>query len=165
MPDKDETLANLRENRLAFKERVAAVDADLAKERERRLGVYVDQIRNLVLRSYAEGANKAQIMRAYGTSDFRTIDNILRSGEAEVESIKEQIVEAEKPSWFRIESNRLYVAALDLGYGEAFYYITELQGREFLLIGDGPMDGTVLYPTINHSNLAELYAAIDAALP
>lgn len=163
MPDKEVTLANLKENREAYAAHVEAIEADLALERQKRLGVWQAQIRNLVLRAYAEGASIAAIQRAYGTRDFNTIKRIIESGTAEVEQYKVEAVTAQTPTWFTVDAVDMTVEI-----GGCDFEIIEMDGAEFMLsctFNDDDdanwrlWDGKTLLPESTGLD-GELYAAI-----
>lgn len=166
---KEETLSNLRENREAYGARVEAVEADLARLRAERLGVYQAQIRTLVLRAYAEGASIAAIQRAYGTRDFRTIKNIIESGEVEVAAHKAKIVEEATPKWFKITRPDTHVYRVDIDGNE--FSIVDLEGEEYLILAYNvkddeaqiQWDGKVL--TAESTDMeAQLYEGIREAM-
>ena len=123
---KEETLERLAANRKAFALRMEAVEADLARERERRLAVYVNEIRADVLRAAAEGASIASIQRAYGTRDFRTIKKIIEAGAAEVEAHKARIEEEANPTWFDLDGS---IITMD----SAAYDVIDLDAGEYML--------------------------------
>ena len=79
-----EILDDLADERQAFKPAIAAIDADLAEERKRRIAVREGRIRDLVADAVVEGGSINKIMKAYGTKDFRTIKNLVASMENEI---------------------------------------------------------------------------------
>lgn len=146
MPDKNELLDELTRARASFKAYVDWVDADLAQERERRIVKRQDEIWALVAQAFAAGATKADLKRAYGSKDHKTIVTILESRKGQIEAIQEQAkVEAPvAPHWFEVTDGGLYVTIED-----DWYSVIPLEDGEYLLDqGEGDInprwDGRVL---------------------
>lgn len=146
MTDVDDVLNQLAAERETYPEFVAAVDADLKVERQRRLAVRQGSILELIAKAFAMGASKRSIMRAYKTKDFATIDRILASMDEQIALIKGQIEEANAPAtradWLEVMSPKfVYID----GHG---YDVEVLEDDGLLLIqveGDSTIwDGIVL---------------------
>lgn len=163
MTDKFETLALLAEERDAYAIRLEAVEADLAKERDRRLGIYREQIRALVLKAYAQGASIAAIGRAYRSSDYKTIKAILDSGSVEIAALAGELAEAPLPSWFTIfENEDGWNARIEVDGAHQNYLIITLDDGGYMLDADevgGPYDGDILASSATGPEL-QLYNAI-----
>lgn len=147
MTDLNEVLDQLAKERAEYPEFLAAVDADLKLERQKRVAVRQGSIMNLVAQARALGGSKRAIMRAYNTKDFGTIARILDSMAEQVKLMQAQEVAAQvetKTDWFSVETaNLVYIEGIP-------YEVTELEGEEYLLVQtEGTpteWDGDVLYP-------------------
>jgi hypothetical protein len=165
MTDVNETLNELAQARESYKDFVAAVDADLARERQRRLAVRQGEILHLVAKAYAEGGSKRAIMGAYRTKDFRTIQRMLDSMEEQIALIQAEIAASDAPEthdWFElVRKDYAYISGLG-------FDIFELEGEEYMLSqvadeGDtSGWDGRILTPADsgNEDDAGILYRAI-----
>lgn len=143
MPDKNDYLDAVVDLRASYKDFVAAVDADLAEERRKRLNSRAGDIRAAVVNAYAHGASLAEIKRAYGTKDHNTIKNMVEGAEREVQVAKGKKPEPVMPTdWFEI--NGLFQAGNVVLYAEGSGFdVIELEGDEFLLDLIEGEDGTL----------------------
>lgn len=159
MTDLNEVLAQLAQEREEYPAFVAAVDADLKIERQKRLAVRQGSIMHLVAEARVLGASKRAIMRAYNTKDFATIARILDSMAEQVKLMEEAKFAAAQPKtdWFEIQ------AADMLTIDELVYDVTELEGEEYMLIHMGEeateWDGVILTDT-DTGDKGVLYSAI-----
>jgi hypothetical protein len=134
----DKTLEELARRRAAFKTFQDAVDADLARQREERLAAEKGAIRTLILTAAAEGKSMGQIKRAYGTTDHRTIADVVHNGAAEILAIQKGAVAEvdEKPDWFVIHDDEVTVTWQgDL----AVYTWTAMESGEFMFTTDASL--------------------------
>lgn len=141
MTDVNEVLNRLAEARGGYKDFVDAVDADLRRERQKRLAVRTGEIMSLVAEAYVAGASKRAIMRAYDTKDFRTIDSMLSTMQEQIELMRAEIAaQAETPDWLE------YLGNERVGIHGAGYEIVALEDDEYLLVGDAPTqwDGIIV---------------------
>lgn len=160
MTDVNETLNELAQLRASFQEFRDAVDADLAAERQRRLAVRQGEIVDAIARAYVGGASINAIKRAYGTKDYRTIKNIIDSMEEQIAFMRQQQEQEEetvRTDWFSITNG--YVST-----GDSSYEIFELEDGEYLLTGDGEMDGWILTENDEDERNRVLFKAVSEAL-
>lgn len=132
MTDPNQDLAQLAAARREYKTFVAAVDADLAKERARRLFNESSRIHDLVVAAFANGASLADIKRAYGTKDHNTIKSIIDSSQAEIEERKRRDAERQSGK-FHVENDTVTIFHDD-GVS-SIYNIIELEDEAFMLDG------------------------------
>lgn len=101
----EDALAAITEARASYKDYVAQVEEDLKRERQVRLAKAQGTIIHRVAEAYALGANIADLKRAYGTKDYRTIRDILDAYHADLEdaTVREQVAH-EVFDWFTIET-------------------------------------------------------------
>lgn len=154
MPDKFDYLNHLADMRESYKDYVEAVDADLAVERQKRLAQRQGEIVDAVVNAYAHGATKAELKRAYGTKDHKTITNIIESSSNQIEVIQTKVKPvAPIKDWFTIHDDLVDIE------GDTYNVIT-LEDDEFMLDGTGlPRDGDVLDYTAT-GGMAELFKAL-----
>lgn len=146
MTSREEALAELAEARASYRGFIESVDEDLRAERERRIAQRRAEIEGMVLRAYALESSIADIKRAWGTKDYRTIRNIIDSRSSELDALREELAQAAEPDssvtpWLTFPWKDGLIV-----HGE-FYRIIELQDDEgFLLVGDNdePLDGAIL---------------------
>lgn len=130
----EKTLRELEERRTGFVEYRAEVEADLRRERERRLAAETQGILQLVLTAAAEGATLGQIKRAYGTKDHRTIADMVRDHRAEIDVIRKRLDEQVKgqPDWINFEDDTFTV---DVGEaGQATYTWVVMEDETFMFV-------------------------------
>jgi hypothetical protein len=161
MRDKNEVLAELQHARTTYKDFLAAVDADLAAEKQKRLATRQGEILHLVAEAFANGANINQIKRAYGTKDYKTIRSIIDSMGAEVKALEAEVKYETKPTWtLQQRGDTLFVDA-----GTSTYQVVDLEGHEYLLdldSGDNELyaDGEILNAG-STGILGQIYKALE----
>jgi len=164
MADKTDWLTALAELRGDYKDFLAAVDEDLARERQKRIASRQGDIMNAVVQAYTLGASLAEIKRAYGTKDHNTIKKIVEGTQSQADFMKKESPKArpDKP-WFEIvgtfEAQNVVLYAEDSRYDVIY-----LEGGEFLLDRiegeDGTLyDGQILDATHSGPH-AQLYTAL-----
>ena len=162
MTQVNDLLAQLHQARASYKDYVEAVDADLKREKERRLAARQSTILELIARAWVEGASKRAIMQAYDTKDFRTIQKVLDSMEEQIEMFRaERDGLVTNGTWFEVASPEL-VYINGIGFD-----IIELEDHEYLLDqveGEpSPWDGSIVRDTGDTDDAAILGAAIKQA--
>lgn len=159
MPDKNDFLNELAEARRNYPTFLAAVEEDLAREKERRLAGELGNIRHLIAQAYIAGASISAIMRAYNTTDFRTIKNIITSMESQIAEMRRKNDEPES-DWFHVINDHNVIVEGD------YYFVIHLEDEEFMLDSNGgpwAWDGRVLEPQSTTNEEKELYWAIYEA--
>lgn len=176
MTSKMEALSALAEARADYRTFVQAVEDDLARERAERLSKRRNEVRDLVIDAASKGANVAELKRAYGTKDYRTIKSILDNAGDELLVRREQNVQAEVKDrkWFEITNH----GTIDVWDGEALANLVfeRLDDGSIMLLSndelypegyDGPVhpvvarwDGTVILPSSSDPKDRELFAAL-----
>jgi hypothetical protein len=152
MADKSDWLTALAELRGDYKDFLAAVDEDLARERQKRIASRQGDIINAVIQAYTLGASLAEIKRAYGTKDHNTIKKIVGGAQSQADFMKKESPKTKPDApWFEIKRAAAEAQAdYSLYTGDAQYAVYTLEGGEFLLdFLDGEEhaflpDGTVL---------------------
>ena len=130
MPDAERSLRALTEARQQFKSFAAAVDADLALERTKRLAAEHGRIRSFIIDAHLGGASIADLKRAYGTKDYRTIRAVLDSAVAEIAERERIATEKKSDKFFWIEGKITIVESNDMVFD-----VIELEDGEYMLDG------------------------------
>jgi hypothetical protein len=132
------TLDELARRRAAFKDFAEAVEEDIKRIRIERLAAEKNAIRTLVLTAAAEGKTLGQIKRAYGTSDHRTISDMVKGAEAEVIAIKtaKTAEVTDKPEWFVIQGEE---AEVSWEGDTATYTWQDLEDGSYLFMTETPL--------------------------
>lgn len=165
----NEVLASLREEREGYKAFVEAVDADLAAQRQARLAERQNSIGSKVAEAFAKGASIADLKRAYGTRDYRTIRVLLDSRQSEVQmwQEKQRIVIPEGTTRYDKETNILYVRAED--GGTVSFDVIPLDDEGYLLSWEGGqgregalLDGEVIVEAETDALRQQIYKEVSS---
>jgi len=170
MTDKYESLDRLRALRESYRAYVEAVDADLAREKAKRLAARQGEILEAVAESAARGASLADIKRAYGTKDHRTIKKMVDSMSNQIEAIAEEIAAPVATERFTIDVGALGIPYLTVD-GITFMVVLMDEDGYMLDAADGwtstvggLYDGMIL--DAQSTGLAgEIYRALREAEP
>lgn len=166
-PRAKQWLDKLQEERETYPAFAEAVDRDLSIERERRLSERRADIETSAVRAFIEGASIADIKRAYGTKDHRTVRGILDRHAATIALAHAgENVDTIPEEWMKYDAEA-ETLTLILDEGEAVFKVLALEDDEYMLdylTGTEHLksryDGTVLTASDSDESLVALWTEV-----
>lgn len=168
----DDALSALTESRKSWHPYVEKVDAALAEERHRQLEGKREEITTAVLFAAANGASIADIKRAYGTKDYRTIKSILEAHPERLAAMRAAVTAyVDLPEIeFNVETDTVAIRDAETGEVQSVLEILALEDGGYLLsVGaEGTFDNLDLDGEVAEANgvgrLPAIFMTIEEAL-